>query len=127
MGVSRSAKELNAKMYKATLVVGERLLTQSLAVLPEWWGVLYARPTRDNVEFTTIREPRNNPRRDPRALVELLWFEQALTLLEQHDTARGVRGKPRRIVWDRICDRIGINEIATAVRAGLKARAGRGN
>ena len=35
---------------------------------------------------------------------------------------KGVRGKPRHIVWDRVCDRFGIEEIEAAVRAQLKAR-----
>jgi hypothetical protein len=46
-----------------------------------------------------------------------------MALLEERNAARGVRGKPRRIVWDRVCDRFGVDEIAAAVRARLKTRA----
>lgn len=46
-----------------------------------------------------------------------------MALLEERDAARGVRGKSRRIVWDRVCDRFDVDEIAAAVRARLKTRA----
>lgn len=107
---------------QATLVVGDRLLASALDVVPAWWGVLRVRPTSQGLQFRTVRRPRRNPQRDPRVLVELLWSDQALALLEQRNAARGVRGKPRRVVWDRVCDHFGVDEIAAAVRARLKAR-----
>jgi hypothetical protein len=108
---------------QATLVVGDRFLPEALDVVPAWWGVLHVRPVAHALRFRTVRRPRRNPQRDPRALVELLWLDQAMALLEERDAARGVRGKPRRIVWDRVCDYFGVDEIAAAVRATLKARA----
>ncbi len=108
---------------QATLVVGDRLLAAALNALPPWWGVLLVQQTPHGCVFTTVREAGQNPSRDPRALVELLWFERAVALLEQCNAARGVRSKPRRAVWDRICEIVGTDEIAAAVRAGLKARA----
>src|SRR5262245_34685112 len=104
---------------RATLVVGKRLLTKALQVLPPWWGVLLVSKTPGGVRFRTIRRGRKNPRREPRALVELLWFEHALALLEQRTTVRGFRGKPRRVVWDKICDCFELDEIAEAVRSRL--------
>ena len=57
--------------------------------------------------------------------MELLWLDEALSLLEKRGVARGVRGKPRRIVWDRLCEQLEVDEIAAAVRSHLKARAKR--
>ncbi len=55
--------------------------------------------------------------------MELLWLDDAITFLEQRDSARGVRGKPRRMVWDKVCDCYTLDEIAENVRERLKARA----
>lgn len=107
----------------ATLVVGDRLLNRALKAIPETWGVLRAYLGQDDIYFETIRNSRHNPDRDPRALAELLWFEEAIELLEQFDALRGVRGKPRRILWDRISERVRIEDIAAAVRGALKLRA----
>ena len=108
---------------QATLVVGDRFRAEAFDLVPTWWGVLHVRPTSQGLQFSRVRRPRRNPQRDPRVLVELLWSDQAMALLEERDATRGVRGKPRRIVWDRVCDHFGVDEIAAAVRARLKTRA----
>lgn len=108
---------------QATLVVGNRFLAEALNIVPAWWGVLHVRPASQGLQFRRVRRPRRNPRRDPRVLVELLWSDQAIALLEERNATRGVRGKPRRVVWDRVCDHFGVDEIAAAVRARLKTRA----
>ena len=108
---------------QATLVVGDRFLAGAADLVPAWWGVLHVRPAPQGLQFRAVRRPERNPQRDPRILVELLWSDQALALLEERDATRGVRGKPRRIVWDRVCDHFGVDEIAAAVRARLKTRA----
>jgi hypothetical protein len=107
----------------ATLVVGDRLLDEAVKVIPESWGVLHAHLGAEDLEFKTIRNARQNSGRDPRALAELLWFEEAVALLQKFDALRGVRGKPRRILWDRISERVRIEDIAAAVRDALKSRA----
>jgi hypothetical protein len=107
----------------ATLVVGTRLLEDAVKVIPEWWGVLYVQLGTDGLEFKTVRNATPNSGRDPRALAELLWFEESITLLERFAAARGVRGKPRRVLWDRISERVQVDEIAADVRCALKSRA----
>lgn len=116
--------ELYGRVFdRATLVVGERHLTQALEGVPDWWGILLARRSTNGLQLKTVRSPRNNPKKDPRALVELLWRDDAIALLEKRDAAKGVRGKPRWMAWDRICAVCGVEEIGAAVRAQLKARA----
>ncbi len=107
---------------RATLVVGENHLARSLDLVPEWWGVLCIHPTAKALRFRTVRRGRKNPCRDPRSIVELLWLDDAIDLLAKRGVVRGVRGKPRRIVWDRVCETFDVDEIAAAVRTRLKAR-----
>ena len=116
--------DLYGKVFdRAILVVGERHLDEALDNVPEWWGVLLARRSAKGLQLKTMRSPRSNPKKDPRALVELLWLDDALALLEERDAARGYRGKARWIIWDRVCELCSLDEIAKAVRTQLKARA----
>ena len=124
-----SLRRLSAKvdfygkvLDQATLVVGDRFLAEVPDIVPTWWGVLHVHATSDGLQFRTVRRPQLNTQRDARALVELLWFDQAMALLEEHNLARGVRSKARRIVWNRVCDHFSVDEIAAAVRTRLKAR-----
>lgn len=108
---------------RATLVTGDRHLAEALDIVPPWWGILRVCATTTVPRFTTLRRGRHNPQQDPRSLVELLWLDESIALLAQRRGARGVRGKPRRAVWDRVCEYFDVDEIAAAVRANLMARA----
>lgn len=110
---------------RATIVVGDRLLRCASEAVPAWWGVIRVRATPRGMRFTTVRRPQKNPDRNPRALAELLWSADAISLLEERDVVRGIRGKPRRMLWDRVCEQYSLDEIASAVRHCLKARAAR--
>ena len=119
----RKQVEIYSKVLdRATLVVGDRFLTAASDAVPSWWGLLHARVMFDQVRLRTVRCSQRNPQRDPRYLVEMLWSNHAIEILEQRGAARGVRRKPRRVIWDRVCDRFSLDEIAEAVRVGLKAR-----
>lgn len=110
---------------RATLVVGASHAEDAIALVPDWWEVLVVEDHAGEPGLVRRREGRANPTRDARALVELLWLDEAVALLECRELARGVRGKPRRIVWDRVCEHLSTDEIAAAVRGRLKATAGR--
>lgn len=110
---------------RATLVVGERHLAEALYDLPRWWGITLVHQSARGPHLKTVRSSQNNPNIDPRALVELLWLDDALELLERRNAARGFRGKARWIVWNRVCELYSRKEIAKAVREKLKARAKR--
>ena len=117
--------EIYMKVFdRLTIVVGSKHLSSVGTRLPEWWGILQAIQGGDGrlVRFRNVRRTKLNLQRDPRSLAELLWRDDAIRLLEEADV-RGVRSKPRRVVWDRLCDHFDVEEIATAVRVQLKVRA----
>lgn len=107
----------------ATLVVGERYLEDAMKMVPSWWGIIRVEAAPGAPKLIMHRRGRSNQDRDARSLVELLWLDGALALLEQHGAARGLRGKPRRVVWDHVCNHVELHHIAVAVRAHLRARA----
>ena len=107
---------------RATLVVGRRHLHQTLNLVPSWWEILRIDSNIPDPRIRSVRRGRKNPNRDPRSLVELLWLDESISLLERIGAANGVKGKPRRFVWDRICELFDIDQIAEAVRACLKGR-----
>lgn len=107
---------------RATLVVGTRFADEAEGLIPSWWEILIASGQGVGVELRQRRRGRRNPARDCRALVELIWLEDAIALLEAREAARGYRRRSRREVWDRVCEIYGLDEVADAVRTKLKAR-----
>jgi len=121
--LSGQAEIYNKVFDHMTMVVGKRHMDGVLESLPPWWGVLQVVQGARGIRFKPRRKGRKNPGRDSRTLVELLWLDDAITLLEQRNAARGARGKPRRVVWDRVCECYTLDEIAENVRERLKTRA----
>jgi len=107
---------------RATLVVGERHADDASALVPAWWELMIVRVSSAGIALKRIRAGRTNPALDPRALVELLWLEDARALLAARDSLHGYGRRPRVAVWDRICELYDVDEIADEVRARLKAR-----
>ena len=108
---------------EATIVVGRRHLESAEKIVPNWWGLLLCETNSKGIHFKTYRQGNENPGKDSRALVELLWSNEAINLLENKNAAYGVRSKPRKYIWDRVCECFKLEEIATEVRTVLKTRA----
>src|SRR5580700_516132 len=110
---------------RVSLVVGPRHIKMARKSVPKWWGIVRVIACHDGPRFLVVRKARPNPARDARALIELLWREATLALLESIGAAEGVRSKPRDVLWDRAIERLSLEDIARAVRDHLKANAGR--
>lgn len=124
--LARQAEVYGQILDRVTLVVGRQHLGAARHLIPAWWGLMAVRVTDEGPMLTTVRSGRGNPARNARALVELLWLDEARSLLAQRDALRGYRTKPRDAVWDRLCEIYSLDEIASAVRRRLKARAASG-
>ena len=107
---------------RVTLVVGTKHVKAGLQLVPRWWGVLLVRGGIEGALLDPLRPADENPDQDPRALVELLWRDEALELLADHNAAAGVRSKPRPAVWDRVCEVLDLTQIRAAVRHRLRIR-----
>lgn len=120
--LARQVRVYCAVFDRSTLVVDSRHLSKASALVPDWWEIIAIVDGGLRIE----RRGRRNPSRQPRTLVELIWRDDALALLERKGEARGFRRKPRHQIWDRVCDLYTVNEIAAAVRSHLKARSAHG-
>jgi hypothetical protein len=123
--LSRQAAHYGKCFDRVSLVLGSKHLDLARKSVPQWWGLLRVTAGEDGPRFRTVRESRENPAREARALVELLWRENTLALLEYKGVAKGMRSKPREVLWDRAAEILELEEISDAVRAHLKANAGR--
>lgn len=106
-----------------TLVTSSRYLEAIEAVIPEWWGLIQASPGEaGEIVLQDLRLPTRNTDLDPHTLVQLLWKEETIDILDGLGLARGVRGKPRQAAWDRLVQAVPMPELADLVRERVKAR-----
>lgn len=106
----------------AALVADARHLEQAGDQLPDWWGVYEARRGRKGPRIVRIRRGRRNPALDVASVVQLLWRDEALAVLEQHGIADGLSRCTRSQLWQLLVDEVPASQLCAAVREALKAR-----
>lgn len=85
-------------------------------------GFGHARDRPGGVSLEASREGTINPGIDTRALAELLWHAEAMDLLRRKGQHRGLSGKRRSEVWDRVSQVCTVDEVRAEVRSRLKTR-----
>jgi hypothetical protein len=105
-----------------TIVTGSNHLMAVLEKVPIWWGVIEACNSDYGVELKIVREGRQNQTVDSYSVLQLLWRDEAYEELEQRGLSRGLKGKPRHILWRKLAESLTQQEVSEAVRRQLKSR-----
>lgn len=117
------ARFYNTVFDQIILVVGYRHAYEALQIAPNWWGVKLAGKLPDgSVEIAEARQPRDNPSLEALSLAELLWRDEALSVLEELHCADGVRSKPRVTIYRRLVEVMDIDRLRSVVCDKLKSR-----
>ncbi|CPU03555.1 Uncharacterised protein [Mycobacteroides abscessus] len=121
----RQAATYNRVFDYVYLVSAQRHVDHACEVIPTWWGILIAESgCGTDLSLRTHRRARRNPSVDPSAVVQLLWRDEALAILERLGADTGVRSKPREFVWGRLIESVSLTGLRREVRNVLKARRG---
>ncbi len=82
--LNRQRDAYNLVFDKITIVVGKTHLVDVLELIPEWWGITIAKNIDDQLNplLISIRDAETNPYQEIRFVVDLLWKNEALSLLE---------------------------------------------
>lgn len=107
---------------EAAIVCTLDRIEQAVTRVPTWWHVLVAETdgAGSHARIHVVRSGTRNPALNVRALVELLWHDEAVSLLRARGEDRGFARKPRRQAWNALVDAYSVDELREAVRARLK-------
>jgi hypothetical protein len=115
----------NSVFDRLTLVVTPHHLDRAIEIAPVWWGVVLAENWGEaGVHFGTVRACGSNPSVSNLATAKLLWRDEALQLLEERGFARGMRSKPRGVIYSRVVELFDLPELQASVRKQLRSRKG---
>lgn len=92
------------------------------AVAPDWWGLIGVFEVGDRLGLRVARPAGLNPKPDPKSIAKLLWRDEALEVLRNAGTARGVMTKSRSVIWKRLVETVSLDDLRASVRAALKRR-----
>ncbi|MEP7235533.1 MAG: sce7726 family protein [Ignavibacteriota bacterium] len=108
-----------------TIVTTDTHLAGVRQLIPHWWGISVAAKENEVIKITTLKECDLNENVDIFSLSQLLWRDEALELLSHHGIDRGLRNKPRAILWKQISASFPYEEVSRFVRHRLKTREAR--
>jgi hypothetical protein len=119
-------KVYNSVLDRMTLVVGKKHLHDAIKLVPDWWGITIAKmPGRNGeVSLLVLREAQNNPDKDSLAIAQLLWRNEALSILEELESADGFRSKSRDVIYRKLVEAIDQQSLCDRVRDRLFNRQG---
>jgi hypothetical protein len=110
-------------MDKVTLVVSECHSDAAIEMVPEWWGVKIAcEGARSAVHLHTERHNKLNPAVDKISLAMLLWKDEMLSILTDLGLERGLKSKPRKVLWEKLSSSLETDQLRDYVRDKLKSR-----
>lgn len=102
------------------LVAASGHLDAALPLLPDHWGVM--RADGSPATPTIVRPAGDSPSLDAVEVASLMWRGEALAVLHGLHADRGVRSKPRRAIWDRCADVLGVTGCERAAAGVIRAR-----
>lgn len=119
------ARIYNQVFDKVAIVAPENHLKKIENIVPGWWGLIEVVDSGES-EFAlkTLRRREQNPDINPYAVAQLLWRDEVIEVLAEHDLLRGFKSKPNKILWQRLADHLSKSKLCEIVRARLKTRAG---
>nr|DAL20509.1 MAG TPA_asm: hypothetical protein [Caudoviricetes sp.] len=110
-------------MDKVTLVVSSCHAEAAKKIIPAWWGIkIVTEGLRKGIHLHTERQSKLNPTLDKLSLSMLLWKDEMLSILANKGLERGLKSKPRRLLWLKLCETLDIDQLRNEVRTKLKAR-----
>lgn len=119
----RQATTYNRVFDYVHLVAAANHVEHAREVIPPWWGIMVAATSgTDGLSLSMERRAAENPAVDPASIVQLLWRNEALAILERLGADQGIRSKPRERVWQRLIETVSLMTLRHEVREVLKAR-----
>lgn len=109
---------------KATLVVGESHLDKAKEIVPDWWGIKIVKSTKkQSLQIKSYRKESNNRNINAFALVQLLWKDEVIQILQKNSTisSKDFR-KPKEQLYNMLSNIIPLKNLKDIVRVTLKQR-----
>lgn len=110
-------------LQKLSLVVAPKHLPGTLSHAPEWCGVIAAEQgPKGGISFHALRRAEPNPDIDPVMMAHLLWRDEVVDLLDRSGYAAKDLRRPRRQLYEMLCEAMTLREIAASIRTFMKQR-----
>lgn len=112
----------NKVFDKMTIVTTEKHIDKIMNFVPEWWGIYYVSCIKGNLLLKKKRNSKINKNIDTIELLQLLWKDELINLLNLHGITKGVKSKTRFALSQLVSEKISKQEVKYFVKNQLKLR-----
>jgi hypothetical protein len=106
-----------------TLVVAPSHLQAALGIVPDYWGIIQAVPHDDgHTSLESLRPCGVSTDLDAYWMLTMIWRDEALRILESLGMDKGVRSKPRTMMWERLASRLSLQQVEDTVATTIRNR-----
>ena len=117
------AELYNKVLDTVTIVAGNRHLIKLRQIIPSWWGIITAeKESKDNIILHNEKQANINYEINPNSLVQFLWKEEALNILKENKLEKGLIGKPRKLLWNKLVEELPLRALKSYVMETLMSR-----
>jgi hypothetical protein len=110
-------------LQKLTIVAAPKHVAGILANAPQWCGLIAAEQgPRGGISFHMVRNAVTNPDLDPVMLAHLLWRDEVIYLLGQAGYAPKDLRRPRKQLYEMLCEAMTLREITASIRTFMVQR-----
>lgn len=110
-------------LQKVSFVVAPKHVPGIMSHAPEWCGVIAAEQgSKGGISFHPLRGASANPEIDPVMMAHLLWRNEVVELLGRAGYAAKDLRRPRRQLYEMLCEGMTLREIAASIRTFMKQR-----
>ncbi len=123
--LSRLSNQLHAysKIFDyITFVVGTTHLSKAQESLPNWCGLSVAENVAGHLKLKLVRAPKKNSSIDAGSLVQLLWRDEAMNILRDLGSHKGLSKARRTAIWSRIAEQVTLPKLKKIIRKTLSSR-----
>lgn len=124
--LDRLATQINVyrqTLQKLTVVAAPKHVAGIMNHAPEWCGVIAAEQgPRGGVSFHMLRNAIANPDIDAVMMAHLLWRSEVIDLLVQAGFAPKDLRRPRKQLYEMLCEAMTLREITASIRAFMVQR-----
>jgi len=107
------------RMY---IVTQRKHLKEVRNIIPKWWGIILVTKNNNTLCLKKIRQGRANPSTNSIALSNLLWREEAISILKEKGLHKGYLSKPKKVIYQRLSENVSHNELKAMVSEKLRTR-----
>jgi hypothetical protein len=122
---SRVSSQLQAysKIFDyLTFVVGATHMSKAQKILPSWCGLSVVEKVAGELKIKKIRKPKKNDLIDANSLVQLIWKDEALNVLRELGSHKGLSKAIRTTIWSRLVEQVSLPKLKKIIRHTLLSR-----